>query len=257
MKIGIIGTGIIASAIVRGFCVQKTGYIINLSPRNAQRASSLAAEFDEVSVCASNQEVIDRSDWVFVCLHKKDFGTLNELDFRNDLKLINMSAEMKLPALREIAGETAILAHVIPLPFIAAGFGPLLVYPEINEVGTLFAPVSDVYYAHSQDDVHTLQIVTGLMSAYNLLLDEIVKFSDEQGIEHDVSVKFLCSLFSSLCRRASSIPDCDLIELAHEMTPGGYNEQAMHELRDNGAIGAWRTALDRLLERLHKNSRQE
>jgi len=254
MNIGIIGTGIIASAIVRGFCVQKTGYIINLSPRNAQRAAALANEFDEVSVCASNQEVIDKSDWVFICLHKKHFGVLNELKFRNDLRLINMSAEMKLPALKELAGETTILAHVIPLPFIAAGFGPLLVYPEITEVGELFAPVSDVYYANSQEDVHTLQIVTGIMSAYNLLLDEIVKFSDEQGIEHDVSVKFLCSLFSSLCKRAASIPNCDLVELAHEMTPGGYNEQAMNELRENGAIGAWRTALDKLLARLHENS---
>jgi len=254
MKIGIIGTGIIATAIVKGSCVQKTVHLFYLSPRNAQKASALADEFNEVSVCVSNQEVIDKSDWVFICLHKKDFGALSELKFRKDLKLINMSAEMKLPDLKEIAGDTAILAHVIPLPFIAAGFGPLLVYPEIPEVGELFKPVSDVYYAHSQKDVQTLQIVTGIMSAYNLLLDEIVRFSDEQGIEHDVSVKFLCSLFSSLCKRAADIPDCDLVELAHEMTPGGYNEQAMHELRDNGAICAWRTALDRLLTRLHDNS---
>jgi len=255
MEIGIIGTGIIASAIVRGFCVRKTGYNIRLSPRNAQRAATLAEEFDEVSVCKSNQEVIDKSDWVFICLHKKDFGALSELKFRNDLKLINMSAEMKLPVLREIAGETALLAHVIPLPFIAAGFGPLLVYPEIVEIGELFSPVSEVFYAHSQKDVQALQIVTGIMSAYNLLLDEIVRFSDEQGIEHDVSVKFLCSLFGSLCKRAASLPECDLVELAHEMTPGGYNEQAMNELRESGAISAWRTALDRLLERLHESSR--
>jgi len=253
MKIGIIGTGIIASAIVRGFCIKKTGYEIYLSPRNAQKASELSNEFDEVSVCLSNQEVIDSSDWIFICLHKKDFSTLRKLKFRSDLKLINMAAEMRLPDLKEIAGETAVLAHVIPLPFIAAGFGPLLIYPEIPEVGALFAPVSDVHYAHSQKDVQTLQIVTGLMSAYNLLLYEIVMFSDEQGINHDVSVKFLCSLFSSLCKRAASIQDCDLVELAHEMTPGGYNEQAMKELRDNGALGAWRTALERLMERLYNN----
>ena len=165
-----------------------------------------------------------------------------------------MSAEMKLPDLKKIVGETMILAHVIPLPFIAAGFGPLLVYPENVDVGKLFEPVSDVHYAHSQDDVHTLQIVTGLMSAYNLLLNEVVKFSDERGIKHDVSVKFTCSLFSSLCKRAANIHDCDLIELAYEMTPGGYNEQAMKELQENGSLGAWRTALDRLLARLHKNS---
>ena len=256
MNIGIIGTGIIASAIVRGFCTKKTGHSFYLSPRNALKAAALADEFYNVSVCKANQEVIDSSDWVFICLHKKDFDALLELKFRSDLRVVNMSAEMKLPDLKDIVGDSALLAHVIPLPFIADGFGPLLVYPEVAEVGELFKPVSDVFFAHSQKDVHTLQIVTGIMSAYYLLLDEVVRFSDEQGIEHDLSVKFACSLFASLCKRAASIPDCDLTLLANEMTPGGYNEQALNELSGNGAITAWRTVLDRLLKRLQESSKQ-
>jgi len=250
MKIGILGTGIIASAIVTGFCKKKTGHKFFLSPRNSKKATALAAEFSEVVVCASNQEVIDNAEWVLICLLKKDFTALNEIKFRNDQKVINISAEMRLPDLREMIGETVLLTHVIPLPFIAAGYGPLLVYPEITEVGDLFAPVSDVHYSHTQADVHTLQIITGLMSSFNMLMHEIVAFSDEQGIRHDVSVKFLCSLFTALCSRAAGTPDCDLYDLAHEMTPGGYNEQALNELNGNGAIKAWRTALDHLLERM-------
>ncbi|MCL2426626.1 MAG: NAD(P)-binding domain-containing protein [Oscillospiraceae bacterium] len=250
MKIGIIGTGIIASAIVTGFCKKETRHEFFLSPRNAERAAALANEFSNVTVCTSNQDVIDNAEWVFICLHKKDFDALSEMKFNKHLKVANMSAEMRLPELKDVIGETELLAHVIPLPAIVVGIGPLLVYPEITEVGELFTPVGDVYYANKQEDVHTLQIVTGLMSAYNMLLNEIVKFSDDQGIEHDTSVGFLSSLLNSLCTRAANTPNCDLIELAHEMTPGGYNEQAMNELVDNGAIKAWRTALDRLLVRL-------
>jgi len=250
MKIGIIGTGIIASAVVTGFCEKETGHEFYLSPRNAEKAAALAAEFSEVTVCTSNQDVIDNAEWVFICLHKKDFGALSEIKFNKNQKVANMSAEMRLPELKNIIGKTEILSHVIPLPAIALGIGPLLVYPEIAEVGKLFAPVGDVYYANKQEDVHTLQIVTGLMSAYNMLLNEIVRFSDDQGIEHDTSVGFLCSLLNSLCTRAANTQNCDLVELAYEMTPGGYNEQAMNELVGNGAIKAWRTALDKLLERL-------
>jgi len=253
VKIGIIGTGIIASAVVTGFCIKKTGHEFYLSPRNAARASALASEFKEVTVCRSNQEVADSADWIFICLHKKDFDALKEIVFRKNHKVLNMAAEMRLPDLREIVGETDLLAHVIPLPFIAAGFGPLLVYPAITEVGDLFTPVSDIHYTAKQADVHTLQIVTGLMSAYYSLLNEVVKFSDEQGLEHDVSVQFVSSLFSSLCKRAAETPNCDIVELAHEMTPGGYNEQAMKELTENGAIGAWRSALDRLMLRLRSS----
>jgi len=253
MRIGIIGTGIIASAIVTGFCTKNTGHDFFVSPRNAERAAALAEKFSEVTVCASNRDVLDNAEWIFICLLKKDFGALHELKFSKKHKVVNISAEMRLPDLRNMIGETVLLAHVIPLPFIADGIGPILVFPEIAEVGKLFEPVGNVHFANTQSDVHTLQIVTGLMSAYNMLLNEIVGFSDEQGIEHDVSVKFLCSLFNALCIRAASIENCDLIELAHEMTPGGYNEQAMNELVDNGAIGAWRTALDGLLARLRES----
>ena len=253
MRIGIIGTGIIASAIVTGFCTKNTGHGFYLSPRNAQRAAALYAKFAEVSVCASNQEVVDNADLILICLLKKDFGALGELEFRKSLKVINVSADMRLSDLRNIIGETELLAHVIPLPFISSGYGPLLVYPRIEEVGELFAPVSDVYYADRQENVHTFQIATGLMSAYYMLLGEIVGFIDEQGIKHDESVDFLCSLFGSLCTRAANAPNGDLVKLAHEMTPGGYNEQAMKELLGNGAIAAWRTALDRLLARMQEN----
>jgi len=251
MKIGIIGTGIIASSLVTGFCKKETGHEFFLSPRNAKKAEALAAKYSEVTICTSNQNVLDMAEWVFICLLKKDFGAIDELSFRETHRVVNMSADMRLQDLRKIVGETELLAHVIPLPFIADGYGPVLVYPEVTEVGNLFSSVGDVNYANSQKDVQTLQIVTGLMSPYYMLLNEIVMYSDEHGVDHDISVKFLCSLFNALCTRAASIQDCDLVELAHEMTPGGYNEQAMKELVDNGAIKAWRTAIDGLHNRLH------
>ena len=250
MKIGIIGTGTIASAIVTGFCTKNTGHQFFLSPRGAKKAAALAAKFPEAKVCASNQEVLEKAEWIFISIQKKDFNALDELKFQKNHKVLNMAAEMRLPDLKNRIGETALLAHVIPLPMIKGGYGPLLVYPEIAEVKSLFEPVSEVFYVQNINDVRILQIVTGIMSPYYMMLHEIVKFSHEQGLERDLSVKFIHSLFSSLSRRAAETPNCDLVELAHDMTPGGYNEQSLIELLDNGAIKAWRTVLDRLLERL-------
>ena len=250
MKIGIIGTGKIASAVVTGFCESKSGHEFFLSPRGAATAASLAARFSEAKVCSNNQEVLNNSEWVFISVQKSAFGALRELKFRSDHKVLNMAAEMRLPDLKNRIGHTALLAHVIPLPMIVKGYGPLLVYPEIAEVGDLFKQVSDVHFSQNINDVQTLQLVTCIMSSCYMQLNEIVKFSVEQGIEHDASVKFLHSMLTALTRRAAETPNCDLVELAHDMTPGGYNEQAMKELLGNGAIGAWRSALNRLLERL-------
>jgi len=250
MKIGIIGTGTIAAAIVTGFCTKKAGHEFFLSPRNAEKAAVLAAEFTEVSVCVSNQEVLDNAEWIFISVQKNTFDALKELRFRKEHKVLNMAAEMQLPFLKDITGETALFAHVIPLPMIVRGFGPLLVYPEVPEVGELFAPVADAIYLPTLDDTRTLQLLTCLMSPYYMLLAELVKFADKQGVKHDYSIKFLHSLLSALTRRAVETPSCDITELAHDMTPGGYNEQAMNELLDNGAIKSWHNALDNLRERL-------
>jgi len=255
MKIGVIGTGTIASAIVTGFCTQKTGHEFFLSPRGAEKAAALAAKFTEAKVCASNQEVLDKADWIFISVQKNGFDALDELKFRKDHKVLNMATEMKLPGLKRRIGETDILAHLVPLPMIVGGYGPLLVHPENAEIGALFKPISDVLFIDNLDDVRPLQLLTCMMSPYYMLLEEIVKFSDDQGIDHDLSVKFLHSLLTSLSRRAAESENCDLIELAHDMTPGGYNEQAMNELMQNGSIKAWRTALDNLHERLLESTK--
>ena len=250
MKIGIIGIGTIASAIVTGFCIKKTGHDFYLSPRGAKKAAALAAEFSDVKVCTSNQEVIDNAEWIFITVQKSAFDALKELKFRKSHKVLNMAAEMKLSELKGITGETAILAHVVPLPMIVRGFGPLLVYPEIPAIGALFAPVGDAVYLSNLEDVRTFQLLTCLMSPYYMLLAELVKFADIHGVDHNLSIKFLHTLLSSLTRRAVETPNCDLIELANDMTPGGYNEQSMNELLDNDAIAAWGNTLQNMHARL-------
>jgi len=207
-------------------------------------------------VCTSNQEVLDSAEWIFITVQKSGFGTLSELAFRKDHKVLNMATEMQLSDLQAITGETALLAHVVPLPMIVRGFGPLLVYPEIHEVGALFKPVADALYMQDRGDVRTLQLLTCMMSPYYMLLEELVKFADDKGVNHDLSVKFMHSLLSALSRRAAETPNCDLVELANDMTPGGYNEQSMNELMHNGAIEAWRTALDNLIERLQASAKK-
>ena len=253
MKIGIIGTGTIATAIVTGFCNKKTDHEFFLSPRGAKNAASLAAKYPNVKVCVSNQHVLDSAHWIFITLQKNAFAALEELKFSEAHKVLNMAAEMQLPNLKEITGETALLAHVIPLPMIVHGFGPLIVYPEMPEIGELFAPVADAVYLSNIENTRTLQLLTCLMSPYYMLLDELAKFADTQGVGYDMSIKFLHSLFGALTRRAVITQNCDLVDLANDMTPGGYNEQAMKELVDNGAIKAWGKALENLLARLQNN----
>ena len=68
-----IGTGIITTSVVTGFCESGMENLqIVVSPRNKERAQMLHEKYPEiVSVAADNQEVVDRSDWVFAALLPK------------------------------------------------------------------------------------------------------------------------------------------------------------------------------------------
>lgn len=256
MKIGIIGTGTIAVAIVTGMCKQNSGHEFFLSPRNALKSAELAQEFTEVVVCSSNQEVLDNAEWIFITVQKNGFEAVYDLDFAPEHKVLNMATEMKLDELKEKIGETALLAHVVPLPMIVRGFGPLLVYPKLEEVGEVFKTVADAVYLENLADIKPLQILTCLMSPYYMLLDTMVGFVDDYGVDHETTVKFTHSLLSALSKRAIlDMPQHNLVELAHDMTPGGYNEQAMNALMENGSIPAWREMLDTLLMRLEENTK--
>lgn len=78
VSIGVIGCGTIASAIVMGLAKAQqqsnakaafTISRISLSARSTQKSAALQAMFpDLVTIHADNQEILDRSDIVFLCV---------------------------------------------------------------------------------------------------------------------------------------------------------------------------------------------
>src|ERR1017187_3354532 len=69
MTLGFVGKGAIASAIVTGLNSEGGARLtIRLSPRNAGVAAGLASRFENVSVCASSQEVLGGSETVVLAV---------------------------------------------------------------------------------------------------------------------------------------------------------------------------------------------
>jgi pyrroline-5-carboxylate reductase len=70
MRLGFIGTGKIASSVIIGICNSKINYKqIIISPRNKKIALSLKKKFKKIIISKTNQEIVDKSDWVFYLLH--------------------------------------------------------------------------------------------------------------------------------------------------------------------------------------------
>ena len=127
MRVGFLGTGAIAAAMVRGLAGQ--GHLILVSPRNASTAATLAAELPEVAI-APNDALVAGSDVVFLCLLARTAEeVLPGLPFRPDQTVISVMVDAPLANLRRLCAPAREIAITIPLPPIAGGGCPLPVYP--------------------------------------------------------------------------------------------------------------------------------
>src|SRR5687768_12109703 len=102
MTYGIIGVGAIAAAIVTGLCENATNApAIVVSPRNASRAADLASRFPTVRSAQSNQDVIDGSSVVLLCLRPQEArSVLPALNFSKQPAIVSMMAGISIETLR-------------------------------------------------------------------------------------------------------------------------------------------------------------
>ena len=84
MRLGFIGTGQIASSVITGICTSKISFQkILVSPRNRYIAQKLKKRFRKVNIAKTNQEIIDKCNWIFLAVTPKvGQKILPKLNFR-------------------------------------------------------------------------------------------------------------------------------------------------------------------------------
>ena len=109
MKLGFIGTGNISSDVVSGICKSKISFKrILVSPRNRKKAENLKKKFKKVSIAKNNQEVIDKSDWVFLgVLPEVGEKILPKLNFRSNQTIVSFISTISYAQLKKIVRKKA------------------------------------------------------------------------------------------------------------------------------------------------------
>ena len=72
MNLGFIGTGQIAKAVIKGILVSNIKYSkIFISKRNSKISSQLSRNSKKITIIKNNQDIINKSDWVFLAVTPK------------------------------------------------------------------------------------------------------------------------------------------------------------------------------------------
>ena len=251
VRLGFIGTGSIAAAVVEGFCTSGMPCSIQLSPRNEQRGRALEARFPQVRRAASNQEVLDRSEVVLLALRPGVAPEVMEgLRFRADHTVLSFIPVIPRATLAALARPAREVYKVLPLPYVARHLGLVPFFPASAAVAAHLRALGEPMPVRDERELHLLWAVTGLISPFYALMEVIQGWCAAGGADPETSKRYTASMYASLASLAEGKTGVGFDLLAREAaTPGGLNQMALEMIRQGSTFQDLRRALDAILER--------
>jgi pyrroline-5-carboxylate reductase len=248
MRLGFLGTGTIAGAMIEGLCSAEPDLSILVSPRNADISAALADRFAQVEVAASNQGVLDGSDLVVIAVRPQIVdGVLRELRFRPDHHVISLVATVTLDYLH-VATAPARVTRAVPLPPVARRQGPTAIFPPDPQVRMLFDTLGTAIVLDHEAEFDLFTTATAVMASYFAFAQTVVSWMERKGADAAKSRAYVGQMLEGL---ASADPGKSFAELTDEhQTRGGLNEQVVQSLTADGQFVELDRALDAVLRRL-------
>ena len=239
MRIGVLGCGTIASAVVRGIVGQ--GYEIAVSERSAEQSAALAADFEDVSV-ADNQGVLDRSDVVILGL-MADVArkALGALAFRPDQRVITLMAGATLAESDAMVRPARAVAIMMPFPGIAQGGSPIMMQGDAALIEEVFGAKNRVFAVKDAGEMAAYLVAQAVLSPVVRLVGDAADWLGERVSDAAQGEAFLRMLVGSSLEASACAP---LIEALN--TPGGYNQRLRIHMEAIGMRDALRTGLEAL-----------
>ncbi len=258
MRIGFVGVGRIAADIVEGLCGdEQPGDSICLSPRNREVSARLAACFPCVTVAADNQAVVDSSEVVFLSvLPRSAPEVLSQLHFRAGQLLICLAA-MTPVAEAEALAAPATVVRAVPQPSARRRLSPTILYPDNPRARDIFDRLGRTIVLDDEDTFRAVEAVTGMIKPLYMVLGEVSRWMTRHGVSESEAVRFVLDEFRGALELAAEAGAPDLEEhSAAAATKGGLNHQATEYLRGVGSFEDFACALDEVLVRINRQSRE-
>ena len=255
MNLGFIGTGKIASSVITGICRSKIIYKkIIISPRNRRIARSLKKKFKKIIIAKDNQQIIDKSDWVFLSVTPTvGEKIIKKLKFKSNQTIISFISTITLSQLKKTIKVNAKIVRAIPLPPISLKKGPVPICPPNAKVKTFFNKLGTTVEIKNEKSSINFWSTSGMMAPFYELLKVMTDWLVKKGVKRDNAQKYITSLFLALSEDAVVNSKKDLKYLVKEsQTPKGLNEQGVKELSKAGFYKSLEKTLNSIHKRLNK-----
>ena len=256
MKLGFLGTGNITSDVVTGICNSKLKVNkIFISPRNKNKAKKLKRKFKKIAIAKNNQEVVDKSDWVFIgVLPKVAEKILPKLKFKKNQVVVSFVATLSLAKLKNKINSKVNLVRAIPMPPISLGLGPVAMCPPNIKVKNFFNKVGTSIEIKNEKLSNNFWAISGTMAAFYETLKNLSDWLVKKKTNKKKAQEYITSLYFALAGLALENSDKNMKKFVSDsQTPGGLNWQGVNQLRKAGYYKLLQSSLNNLLKRLNKS----
>ena len=255
MILGFLGTGRIASSVIEGIFKSKLKVKkIYISPRNRTIAKKLSKRFKKVTIARNNQQLINKSNWVFLAVTPKvGDKILKTLNFKKNQKIISFISTINLTQLKKIIGKKIKIIRAIPLPPISIRKGPVPICPPDQQVKSFFNELGTTIEIKNEKSSINFWATSGMMAPFYEFLKVLTDWLVKRGVKRSEAQKYITSLFVALSEDSLINSKKDLKYLVEDsQTPKGLNEQALKKLRKEGFYRNLEKSLNGILKRLNK-----
>lgn len=239
MKLGFIGTGTIASAVVRA--IAPDGHQIVVSERGTKHSTELATAFDNVAA-TDNQGVLDAADVIFLGLLATHAPrVLGDLRFRADHRVISFMAALGLDQVAALIAPARAAAIMMPFPAVAKGGSPIIMLGDEALVREIFGATNAVCPLADDRALNAYLAAQAVLSPIAKIVANATGWLAAQGSDPVDADAFLRALVTS------SLAETDAGALiAAFNTQGGYNQRLRQHMQAAGIDAALTAGLDAL-----------
>ncbi|RPG98918.1 MAG: pyrroline-5-carboxylate reductase [Candidatus Pelagibacter sp. TMED118] len=253
MKLGFIGTGEITKSVVIGILKSKINYKnIYLSKRNKKISAYLKKKNKKIIVSSSNQEIVNKSDWVFLAVTPLvGMKILKNLKFKQKQYVISFISTIKMSQLKKLIKSNCKIIRAIPLPPIEHKVGPIPIFPPNNQIKKFFNKLGTTIEIKNEMSSLNYWATSSLMAPFFEILNISCKWLIKRGVNETEAKKYVTSLFFGLAVSSikNNYKDLDLL-VKHSQTSKGLNEQTLKFLKNSRFYSNLSKSLDKILIRL-------
>lgn len=218
MKIGVIGTGTIATAVVHGLAGHNHDMIV--SSRNKVNAEMLAARYDNV-VIDENQNVISSSDVIFLGLMPETAKEiLPSLIFEERHCVISFIADLSLEEIERLVAPARLDGLMLPYPNVATGRSVIPYLGQGQMISALFEAHHDLTHLETASEMKALLCAQAVLSPVTKMIEDSALWLAQEGVAYDKAEAFLRLLVAT---NLAQLPAADLLQSLN--TEGGYNQR--------------------------------